>query len=363
MYNNPVEVFKTSNWEDKCKNIQENFGLNKPLVITSKGNLRRHNLSSLFESDSIFSDIKSNPTFASCQRAIDFIDISKFNGVIAIGGGAVMDTAKTTMACLGTGINDLSELMTITKPFDNAVPSIFIPTTHGTGSEVTMWGTIWDMDEKKKYSISHPDLYPSAAILDENLTLSLPFDISLITAMDALSHSFEAIWNKNRNNTSTSLAIEAISLIIGNIADLRLNSDNPTIRKNLLIAANKAGLAFSNTKTAAAHSISYPLTIQYGIPHGIASSISLIPLLKINGGLIQNSIEEICIKTNLTLEELIISIKSIPIRVVPYTLEKWGVKENQLAVLASKCFTKGRMENNIVDLNKKQVLSILTEIY
>ena len=89
----------------------------------------------------------------------------------------------------------------------------------------------------------------------------------------------------------------------------------------------------------------------------------LEPLEALMINIIQNSIEEICIKTNLTLEELIISIKSIPIRVVPYTLEKWGVKENQLAGLASKCFTKGRMDNNIVDLDKKQVINILTEIY
>ena len=180
MYNNPVEIFETNNWQDKCKSIQEELGLTNPLVITSKGTLNRHNLSSLFEPKSIFSDIKPDPTFSSCQNAIDFIDISKFNGVIAIGGGSVMDTAKTTMACLGTGISELSELLTITKPFNNIIPSIFVPTTHGTGSEVTMWGTIWNMDEKKKYSISHPDLYPDAAILDGALTLSLPLDISII---------------------------------------------------------------------------------------------------------------------------------------------------------------------------------------
>ena len=79
------------------------------------------------------------------------------------------------------------------------MPSIFIPTTHGSGSEVTMWGTVWNMKEKKKYSIAHLIFYPDYAILDGGLTLSLPIDISFSTTLDALSHSFEAIWNKNSN--------------------------------------------------------------------------------------------------------------------------------------------------------------------
>jgi alcohol dehydrogenase class IV len=362
MYYNPVEVFETSNWSDKCKNFQENFGLNKPLVITSKGNLHRHNLSSLFEPDSIFSDIKPDPTFVSCQRAIDFIDISKFNCVIAIGGGSVMDTAKVAMACIGTGINQVSELLTITKPFDNAVPSVFIPTTHGTGSEVTMWGTIWNMDEKKKYSISHPDLYPNIAILDEGLTSSLPLDLSIITVMDALSHSFESIWNKNANPTSTSYAVEAITLIIKNIEKFKKNPNDLKIRKKLLIASNKAGLAFSNTKTAAAHSISYPLTVHYGIPHGIASSISLIPLLNMSKVLIMDSLKKICYNTDLTFEELIKSISLIPQNLL-FSLKGWKVPIDCLSLLAKESFTKGRMDNYLIELTKHKVKGILEKVY
>ena len=109
-----------------------------------------------------------------------------------------------------------------------------------------MWGTVWNMDEKKKYSISHPNLYPSIAILDGKLTLTLPLDLSITTVMDALSHSFESIWNKNRNPTSVGYAIEAISLILENSEGLKQNPLDLEIRDKLLIAANKAGLAFSN---------------------------------------------------------------------------------------------------------------------
>ena len=274
-----------------------------------------------------------------------------------------MDTAKVVLATIGTGIFDINKLLTFTEPYEYGVPSIFIPTTHGTGSEVTMWGTIWDTVGKKKYSISHPNLYPSAAILDGNLTLSLPMDISIITVMDALSHSFEAIWNKNANKTSTSYAIEAISLIIENIENFKMNPSNLVIRKNLLIAANLAGLAFSNTKTAAAHSISYPLTINYGIPHGIAASVSLIPLLKLNSSLIMNSLDGLLNKIMLPYDQLISKIKGIADGVVSLRLSDWGVAWNDLNSICAESFTKDRMENNIRKLNKEDILAILKDIY
>jgi alcohol dehydrogenase class IV len=130
-----------------------------------------------------------------------------------------------------------------------------------------------------------------------------------------------------------------------------------------LIAANKAGLAFSNTKTAAAHSISYPLTIYYGIPHGVASSISLLPLLEINRKLIEEPVERICKNNELTYEELKQTIKEIPQGIIPYTLDKWEIPEDQLPKLAEESFTKGRMDNNIKNLSKHDVRKILGRIY
>jgi alcohol dehydrogenase class IV len=181
--------------------------------------------------------------------------------------------------------------------------------------------------------------------------------------MDALSHSLEAIWNKNANNTSTNFAITAICTILENGEALKANPSNLTIRKKLLNAATTAGLAFSNTTTAAAHSMSYPLTIHYGIPHGIASSISLLPLLEINEKFIKEPLDRICNNLELTFNELKQTIKAIPQGVIPYTLDEWDIPENQLTRLAAESFTKGRMDNNIVDLSENQVLTILNEIY
>ena len=274
-----------------------------------------------------------------------------------------MDLTKVVMAHLSLGETDIYELINYKEEFEDIVPSIFLPTTHGTASEVTMWGTVWDMGEKKKYSISHLDLYPKIAILDGNLTLSLPMDFSIITVMDALSHSFESIWNKKANPISTDFAILAICSILKNVKSLKKSPSKLSVRNNLLSASTTAGLAFSNTTTAAAHSMSYPLTIHYDIPHGVASSISLIQLLELNGSQIKEPLDKICSSNELTLNQLKEEIKAIPKNIIPFKLNKWGVSEKDLPKLASESFTKGRMDNNIVDLNEKDVLTILKNIY
>jgi len=362
-YYNPVKVIKTINWSHELNFRIDDLKISAPIIVTSKGNRKRLSLDSKFDPDFIFSDFGNNPNFKDCINAIKFCQKKLFDGVIAIGGGSVMDLAKVVMAYLCLNKADIYELIDYKGEFPKTIPSIFIPTTHGTGSEVTMWGTIWNMGERKKHSISHKNLYPRLAILDGNLLLTLPLDISITTVLDALSHSFESIWNKKSNVTSIKYAIKAISIILQNVENLKNNISNVDIRNNLLDASTIAGLAFSNTKTAAAHSISYPLTIYYGMPHGIASSISLLPLLEINKKFIQEILNKICEHNKLTYEELIEKIRHIPKGIIPYTLNEWGIRENQLNKLVKASFTKGRMDNNIKDLSKNDVRKILESIF
>lgn len=364
MYYNPVRIIKTNNWIEQCLKFQKTLGILNPIIVTSRGNLERLKLSNIFNSNSIFSNVEPNPTFDDCKLAIEFSQTSKFDCVIAIGGGSVLDTAKVIMASLGTGVSRINELLDLGNLYPHRVPAIFIPTTHGTGSEVTMWGTVWNTEEKKKYSISHSDLYPDVAILDATTTQSLPTDIAITTTLDALSHSFEAIWNKNANVQSTTYAIEAICLILGNVRELNAKYQNINTKRILLNASNMAGFAISNTKTAAAHAISYPLTIFYGIPHGIACSLPLLPLLKINKNYITKELKLIMENLNMnSLSELENCIAEIPKKFLKYTLSEWSVNRTDLDQLAKQSFTKGRMDNNIVDLSSNQVYSILEDIY
>jgi len=200
--------------------------------------------------------------------------------------------------------------------------------------------------------------------LDGSLTLSLPLNISITTVLDALSHSFEAIWNKNANSKSTEYAIKAICLILENFEKLKSDLNNIVVRTELLKASNIAGLAFSNTKTAAAHSIGYPLTAHFGIPHGIASSLSLIPLLKINAPKIEKPLAPILRGLGIGhLEDLKVIIKKIPKPELKYSLREWSVKYDDLDWLVDLSFTKERIDNNIINLTKDSLRWILEEIY
>jgi alcohol dehydrogenase class IV len=363
MYYNPVKVIETDDWQTTLSKSISKLNINGPLVITSYGNIKRNNLLNIFDGRVIFHDIENNPTFESSQRAIDFSRNNNYDGVITLGGGSVMDTAKTVMAALGNKKYSITDMFSDKLDFPNRIPAIFIPTTHGTASEVTMWGTIWNMTEKRKYSIAYPELYPDVAILDGSLTLSMQLDISITTVLDALSHCFEAIWNKNANQKSTDYAIEAIIIILQNVELLKMNPQDIEIRNKLLKASNLAGLAFSNTKTAAAHSMSYPLTISYDIPHGIACSIPIIPLLRINEKAIQMELEKIYSELHIQrLPELERLISQIPDGVIDFKLSKWGVKQTEIDDIVERSFTKSRMENNIVDLSKKDIQLIFESL-
>ena len=121
-------------------------------------------------------------------------------------------------------------------------------------------------------------MYPKEAFYDANLTLSLPRQTTIYTALDALSHRFESIWNNNANPISTHYALMAIEIILRDLVELSQNLHSLQLRSNLMLASIYAGLAFSNTQTALAHALSYPLTMRFGTPHGLACSFSL-PLL------------------------------------------------------------------------------------
>jgi alcohol dehydrogenase len=155
------------------------------------------------------------------------------------------------------------------------IPIIAVPTTAGTGSEVTSWATVWDAANGKKYSLAHPRLYPEVAVLDPALTLGAPRGLTLATGLDALSHALESIWNVNGNPISANYAVEAAKDIIATLPQLLERPDDLDLRTRLMRASLFAGLAFSNTKTALAHNISYDITLKSGTIHGIACSFSL----------------------------------------------------------------------------------------
>ena len=145
----------------------------------------------------------------------------------------------------------------------------------GTGSEVTSWGTVWDGAGGRKYSLALPGLYPERAVVDPALMRSKPRGLTISTGLDAFSHAVESIWNRNANPVSLTFAVTAAREIMEVLPRLADDLGNPDLRRRMALASTFAGLAFSATKTAIAHSISYPVTLRHDVIHGIACSFTL----------------------------------------------------------------------------------------
>jgi phosphonate metabolism-associated iron-containing alcohol dehydrogenase len=231
----------------------------------------------------VYEGVQPNPQVTNCQEACDFARAEGAEVVLGIGGGSALDTAKAVAAVTPNG-GDLMPLLEKQRAQDRpSLPTVLLPTTAGTGSEVTRWATFWDHAAKKKYSLEDMGMYPTHAVLDPALTLTLPVDLTAATGADALSHAMEAFWNKNANPVSDAYALEAVRRIFDALPLAVKEPENLEARTRMLLASLLAGLAFSNTKTAAAHSLSYPMTLHYGVVHGQASSITLPALLQFNG--------------------------------------------------------------------------------
>ncbi len=226
----------------------------------------------------IVDDITSNPDFTglgvSCARFAEAPAPPRV--IVALGGGSVIDAAKVLAVSggdfarvrrfleTGAGAEDLS-----------ALPIIAVPTTAGTGSAVTRWAAVWDTEAGTKYSLSRPSLYPEHALVDPELLLGLPQALTISTALDALSHALESLWNVNANPVSRIYAVTAARELLSSLPQAAEELGNIELRCRVARAALMAGLAFSNTKTALAHALSYAITLDHGVVHGIACSFSL----------------------------------------------------------------------------------------
>lgn len=285
--------------------------------------------------------------------------------VVAVGGGSIMDVGKSLCCLYGKEIADEDALRKRIQSKDYGHPHtrwIGVPTTAGTGSEVTCWATIWDPDKEAKRSVESHENYAYAALVDPQLAEGMPVKLAVSSALDAAAHAVESYWANGTNCVSRALALQAIRLIMEHLEDLL--SDKPGAHDAMAQGSMLAGLAFSNTKTTACHSISYPLTMHYSIPHGTAVSMLLAPVLEMNASCVEGMPELLKALGVADAKILKERIRGFLTRSgQPATLQEWGVKRGELPHLAELGMTKGRADNNPVELTPQNITSILNAIY
>ncbi len=281
-YHNPVDVLFGAGMLDRLHDV---VGGRKAVVVTFPeaealgltARLRKQLGKSLL---GVVADVEPNPDVAHLAHLYARFrdEYAACQVIVAVGGGSALDTAKVMMVTPPGGDFDaLVKLLARGETFTpvDAKALIAIPTTAGTGSEVTPWATVWDRSVSRKYSLHLRETWPQTAIVDPQLTTTLPRAVTIQSGLDALSHALESIWNVNANPISDTHAVAAASRMMSTLPQLAQDPGNIDLRSAASLAALQAGLAFSNTKTALAHSISYEMTLRYGLPHGIACSFTL----------------------------------------------------------------------------------------
>lgn len=362
--------------EEFSKDLQkEETG--KIFLVTGKKSFEasgaKKKLKQIIERDNttVFSNFSSNPKIEEIQEGIDIC--KKINPIlfIAVGGGSVIDVAK-----LINFYKDCEKLVEIIKNNkmvnENVTKMVVVPTTSGSGSESTPFATFYI--DGIKNSLESQKIIPSTVVLDSSLVLSLSKEQTAISGMDALCQAIESCWSIKSTKESREYALKAISLIYHNLVGATLN---PSLKNKdqMMIASNLAGKAIAISKTTSCHSISYPITSRFNIPHGHAVSLTLGEILLYNYNLndedcddprgkefVKNSIDEICraLETNSPLQ----AKKEIEKMMDQLNLKRKlrDLLINDIEIIIKEGFTLNRMKNNPRNITENDLREILEEI-
>ena len=257
------------------------FGLSRPLVVSDKvmvgTGLIDKCLAPLTASGiahSVFSDTVSDPTETVIEAGVAIIRAGNFDCLIGFGGGSPMDTAKA-MAILATGGGKMADYKVPVQADRADLPIIAIPTTAGTGSECTRFTVITDTARDEKMLIAGLGVLPLAAIVDYELTFTVPARTTVDTGVDSLTHALEAYVSKRATPFSDALAVSAMALIGRHLRAAYAEPRNAAAREGMMLGANQAGLAFSNSSVALVHGMSRPIGAHFHVPHGLSNAMLL----------------------------------------------------------------------------------------
>ena len=365
---------KISILSDVCNQLN----IKKPLIITDHGLFKlgfveeiEKSLSIKNISPCVYNRVKADPPESNIFEAVNLFQNHKADGVVGLGGGSSMDVAKAVSYFSINNIN-IKECYGVNNLKNDRCPLIQIPTTAGTGSEVTPIA-IFTLENEQKMGIVDPLLYADCAILDAELTIGLPKNITAYSGIDAMVHAIEAYTTKiKKNPISDALAKKALNLLGNNIKEAVNNPENKKARESMLLGSMLAGMAFANAPCAAVHALAYPIGAKFHVPHGLSNSLVLPEVLKFNSKEVSNLYCEIaseCLpdlkgnKNNIDnfiagIEQLIIDLN------IPRKLKDVGINQKDIQMLAADALKQQRLLiNNPREVNLEDVVSIYEASY
>ena len=359
-------------------NVCNKLNIKKPLIITDQGLFKlgfveeiEKSLSIKNISPCVYNRVKADPPESNIFEAVNLFQNHKADGVIGFGGGSSMDVAKAVSYFSINNVN-IKECYGVNNLKNDRCPLIQIPTTAGTGSEVTPIA-IFTLENEQKMGIVDPLLYADCAILDAELTIGLPQNITAYSGIDAMVHAIEAYTTKiKKNPISDALARKALALLGANIKEAVNNPENKKARESMLLGSMLAGMAFANAPCAAVHALAYPIGAKFHVPHGLSNSLVLPEVLKFNSKKVSNLYCEIasdCLpdlegkKNDIDnfiagIEQLIIDLK------IPRKLKDVGINQKDIQMLAADALKQQRLLiNNPREVNLEDVISIYEASY
>ncbi|TCB78162.1 iron-containing alcohol dehydrogenase [Acinetobacter sp. ANC 4173] len=364
------------------------LGAKRPMIITDKGvrgNQLLAPIEAAFESTDavigcIFDDVPPDSSLDTVRRAAALYRENQCDAIIAVGGGSVIDTSKATNILVSEGGDDLlqySGAHNLPKPLK---PFFVIPTTSGTGSEVTMVAVVSDTSKNVKMAFASYYLMPHAAILDPRMTLTLPPHLTAMTAMDALTHAIEAYTCMAANPISDAYATAAIKKISANLFNVLDNQNDSQGRLELAQASTMAGIAFSNSMVGLVHSLGHALGAVAHLPHGLCMNLFLPYVLEYNKEVNGDKIADLLLPlagadiyaqtpAHLRANKAISTIQAMRDRLfsltkLPRTLQETGkVTEAQLDEVAEKALNDGSIIYNPKEASFEDLRSILQKAW
>lgn len=309
--------------------------------------------------------VSADPTAESVQALLDFTCETSPDWVIAMGGGSVLDSAKAA-AVLANNEGSVLQHMRGEHQIDSVgIPLVAIPTTAGSGSEVTPFASITDSANRQKISLSHDYLFPRFALLDPALCQSLPAEQTAISGMDALSHAIEGYWSNRATSESDSFGMAAAAIALEALPNAYNHGDDFKARHKMLEASYLAGLTISCARTTAVHAVSYPLTVHYGVPHGTACGMLLPSFIRYNSGNLDDKKEtELLGKLGMTsMQHLASTVESLKEHIgLPSRLSELGITQKDIGTIVANGYRPDRMSNNPREISAKELTSLLESI-